>query len=166
MAIVRAGRHLLARATGKQANASGRPVRMIRPVRLKREEPPLPVQAPFTQEIFDTPNIKMAVGMVLAVVLAKLTMMYDESLEPERIERQAREFAEVQANLKPLSRDEWEEIQELRPRTPFESKIGRSHSRIRTGEVLSLEDIKDWAFDVLMEAMMRKEETVQRSLEQ
>jgi hypothetical protein len=27
------------------------------------------------------------------------------------------------------------------------------------------EDIKDWATDVLVEAMMRKEETVQRSLE-
>lgn len=65
-------------------------------------------------------------------------MQYDESLEPERIERQAKEFAEVQANLKPLSREQWDEIQELRPRTPFESKIGRSHARIRSGEPMSL----------------------------
>ncbi|KAG0600532.1 hypothetical protein M758_11G041700 [Ceratodon purpureus] len=161
MAIARVSR--LARAAG-QVTGSGRPVRLLRPVRMKPEEPPLPVKAPQGQGIWDTPNIKAAVGMALAVVLAKLTMMYDESMEPERIERQAREFAEVQANLKPLTEEQWDEIQELRPRTPFESKIGRSHARIRTGEALSLEDIKDWATDVLVEAMMRKEESVQRSL--
>jgi len=163
MAIARA-----LRAAGKQMTPTGRPVRLIRPVRKKsraEKDPALPVRAPQGQEIWDTPNIKMAVGMAVAVVLAKLTMMYDESLEPARIERQAKEFAEVQASLKPLTEEQWEEIQELRPRTPFESKIGRSHARIRTGEALSLEDIKDWATDVLVEAMMRKEETVQRSLQ-
>lgn len=30
---------------------------------------------------------------------------------------------------------------------------------------LNQEDIKDWAIDVLVEAMMRKEETAQRSLQ-
>jgi len=148
MAIARA-----LRAAGKQMTATGRPVRLIRPVRKKsraEKDPALPVRAPQGQEIWDTPNIKMAVGMAVAVVLAKLTMM---------------EFAEVQASLKPLTEEQREEIQELRPRTPFESKIGRSHARIRTGEALSLEDIKDWATDVLVETMMRKEETVQRSLQ-
>ena len=44
----------------------------------------------------------------------------------------------MQANLKPLTEEQWDEIQELRPRTPFESKIARSHARVRTGEPLSL----------------------------
>lgn len=163
MAIARA-----IRAAGKQVSSvTGRPVRLTRPVRMKpvERDPPLKVKVSQGAKFYDTPNIKVAVGMAIAVVLAKLTMMYDESQEPERIERQAREFAEVQANLKPLTPEQWEEIQELRPRTPFESRIGRSHARIRTGEALSLEDIKDWATDVLVEAMTRKEETVQRSLQ-
>ena len=73
MAIARASR--LARAAGKQVTVTGRPVRLIRPVRMKPEEPPLPVKAPQGQGIWDTPNIKAAVGMALAIVLAKLTMM-------------------------------------------------------------------------------------------
>lgn len=73
MAIARASR--LARAAGKQVTAAGRPMRLIRPVRLKPEEPPLAVRAPQGQGIWDTPNIKAAVGLALAVVLAKLTMM-------------------------------------------------------------------------------------------
>jgi hypothetical protein len=82
----------------------------------------------------------------------------------ERESVKYREFAEVQANLKPLTEEQWEEVQELRPWTPFESKIGRSHTRIRIGEPLSLEDVKDWAIDVLVEAMMRKEEIMQRKI--
>jgi hypothetical protein len=54
------------------------------------------------------------------------------------LERQAKEFAEAQSNLKPLTKEQWEEIQELRPRTPFESRLARNHARIRTGEPLSL----------------------------
>jgi hypothetical protein len=42
---------------------------------MKPEEKPLPVRAPEGQGTWDTPNIKAAVGMALAVVLAKLTMM-------------------------------------------------------------------------------------------
>ena len=37
-----------------------------------------------------------------------------------------------------LSREEWEEVQEVRPRTPFESKLARPHARIRTGEPVRL----------------------------
>jgi hypothetical protein len=65
----------LVRAAGKQVAATGRPVRLIRPTRMKPEEKPLPVRAPEGQGTWDTPNIKAAVGMALAVVLAKLTMM-------------------------------------------------------------------------------------------
>jgi hypothetical protein len=64
--------------------------------------------------------------------------------------------------LKPLTKEQWEEIQELRPRTPFESRLARNHARIRTGEPLSLEDIKDWAIDVLTDAMARKEDNLRQ----
>ena len=37
-----------------------------------------------------------------------------------------------------LTREEWEEIQEVRPRTPFESKLARPNARIRTGEKLHM----------------------------
>lgn len=50
---------------------------------------------------------------------------------------------------------------------PFnEKKLGVTYGIFVWLCCINQEDIKDWAFDVLMEAMMRKEETVQRSLEQ
>nr|GFB42869.1 hypothetical protein [Tanacetum cinerariifolium] len=39
-----------------------------------------------------------------------------------------------------LTREEWEEFREVRPRTPFESKLARPNARIRTGEPLHLYD--------------------------
>ncbi|KAG6620573.1 hypothetical protein I3842_Q062400 [Carya illinoinensis] len=62
-----------------------------------------------------------------------------------------------------LSREEWEEIREVRPRTPFESKLARPNARIRTGEPLRMEDLKDWTIDVLTDAFTRVEETVRQS---
>ena len=40
-----------------------------------------------------------------------------------------------------LSREEWEEIREVRPRTPFESKLARPNARIRTGEPVRMVNI-------------------------
>ncbi|CAN1238176.1 hypothetical protein LINGRAPRIM_LOCUS2051 [Linum grandiflorum] len=37
-----------------------------------------------------------------------------------------------------LSREEWEEIREVRPRTPFESKLARPRARIRTDDPISM----------------------------
>lgn len=37
-----------------------------------------------------------------------------------------------------LSREEWEDIQEVRPRTPFESKLARPDARLRTDEPLHM----------------------------
>ena len=37
-----------------------------------------------------------------------------------------------------LEREEWDEIQEIRPRTPFESKLARPQARLRTGEPIRL----------------------------
>lgn len=39
-----------------------------------------------------------------------------------------------QGTVRMLSRDEWEEVQEIRPRTPFESKLARPNARLRTGD--------------------------------
>ncbi|KAL5972438.1 hypothetical protein ACLOJK_041693 [Asimina triloba] len=52
-----------------------------------------------------------------------------------------------------------DEIQEVRPRTPFESKLARLNSHLRTGEPPSMEDVKDWTIDVLTDAPIRAEET-------
>lgn len=73
MAIARA-----IRAAGKQVSSvTGRPVRLTRPVRIKpvERDPPLKVKVSQGAKFYDTPNIKVAVGMAIAVVLAKLTMM-------------------------------------------------------------------------------------------
>lgn len=37
-----------------------------------------------------------------------------------------------------LNREEWERIREVRPRTPFESKLARPNARIRTDEPVHL----------------------------
>lgn len=62
-----------------------------------------------------------------------------------------------------LSREEWDEIQEIRPRTPFESKLARPNARLRTGEPIHMEDVKDWTIDVVTDALTRVEETVKRN---
>ncbi|XP_058757215.1 zinc transporter 9-like [Vicia villosa] len=67
-----------------------------------------------------------------------------------------------QGTVRMLSREEWEKIRELPPRTPFESKFSRPNSRIRIGEPLHLEDLKDWTIDVFMDGVARAEEYSKR----
>lgn len=43
-----------------------------------------------------------------------------------------------QGTIRMLSREEWDAIQEVRPRTPFESKFARANARIRSGEPVKL----------------------------
>lgn len=50
------------------------------------------------------------------------------------IERKIKHAPAGQGTVRMLSREEWDEIQEVRPRTPFESKLARPNARIRTGE--------------------------------
>lgn len=52
------------------------------------------------------------------------------------IERKIKNAPPGQGSIRMLTREEWEEIQEVRPRTPFESKLARPNARIRTGESL------------------------------
>ncbi|CAH1438418.1 unnamed protein product [Lactuca virosa] len=77
-------------------------------------------------------------------LFAKLLMMYDDSTSQERIEKKIQNAPPGQGTVRMLSREEWEEFREVRPRTPFESKLARPNARIRTGEPLHMEDVKDW----------------------
>ena len=61
-----------------------------------------------------------------------------ESTDQERRERKIKNSHPDQGKVRMLSREEWEEVQEVRPRTPFESKLARPHARIRTGEPVRL----------------------------
>lgn len=61
-----------------------------------------------------------------------------EATDQERRERKIQNSHPDQGKVRMLTREEWEEVQEVRPRTPFESKLARPHARIRTGEPLRL----------------------------
>lgn len=63
---------------------------------------------------------------------------YDDNKAQERLERKIQKAPAGQGTVRMLTREEWEEIQEIRPRTPFESKLARPNARIRTGEPLHL----------------------------
>lgn len=59
---------------------------------------------------------------------------YDDSRSQELIERKIQNAPAEQGTVRMLSHEEWEEIREVRPRTPFESKLARPNARLRTGE--------------------------------
>ncbi|KAI3864928.1 hypothetical protein MKW92_005945, partial [Papaver armeniacum] len=59
---------------------------------------------------------------------------YDESKSQERIERKITNAPEGQGTF--LWFFEWEEIQEVRPRTPIETKLPCSNARLTTDEPL------------------------------
>ncbi|KAL8141367.1 LOW QUALITY PROTEIN: hypothetical protein V2J09_007388 [Rumex salicifolius] len=85
---------------------------------------------------------------------------YDDSRSQELIERKIRNAPPDQGTVRMLTREEWDEIREVRPRTPFESKLARPHARIRTGEPIHKDDLKDWTIDVIMDAFTRVEESI------
>ncbi|KAG8364497.1 hypothetical protein BUALT_Bualt18G0003400 [Buddleja alternifolia] len=120
------------------------------------------VDVPESRSYLDTATMPMILTVVGTALFAKLLMMHDESTSQERIERKIKNAPAGQGTVRMLTREEWDEIQEVRPRTPFESKLARPNARIRTGEPLHLEDVKDWTMDVLTDALTRAEETVKR----
>lgn len=65
-------------------------------------------------------------------------MQYDDSKSQEMIERKIRNAPAGQGTVRMLSREEWEDIKDVRPRTPFESKLARPKARLRTGEPLHM----------------------------
>ncbi|XP_056689560.1 uncharacterized protein [Spinacia oleracea] len=62
--------------------------------------------------------------------------LYDESRSQELIERKIHNSPPEQGTVKVLTLEEWEEIREVRPVTPFGSKLARSNARIRIGGVV------------------------------
>lgn len=105
--------------------------------------------------------------MVLTVtgiaLVSKLLMMYDDSRSQEMIERKIKNAPPGQGSVRMLTREEWEEIREVRPRTPFESKLARPRAQIRTEEPVRMEDLKNWTIDVFTDALTRAEESVRSS---
>lgn len=111
----------------------------------------------------DQMKMPMVLTFVAVALFAKLLMTYDESKSQETIERKIRNAPAGQGTTRMLSREEWDEIQEVRPRTPFESKLARPNARLRTDEPMRMEDLKDWTVDVLTDALTRVEESVKRT---
>ncbi|RZC89171.1 hypothetical protein C5167_030866 [Papaver somniferum] len=118
------------------------------------------VDVPESMAYLDTLKMPVVLTAVAVALFAKVLMMYDESKSQERIERKIRNAPEGQGTVRMLSPEEWEEIQEVRPRTPFESKLARPNAHLRTDEPLRLGDVKDWGIDVLTDALTRVEESV------
>ncbi|XP_052178486.1 uncharacterized protein LOC127792145 isoform X2 [Diospyros lotus] len=120
------------------------------------------VEVPEPKTFLDTATMPMLLTVVGVALFAKLLMMYDDSKSQEMIEHKIKHAPSDQGTVRMLTREEWEEIREVRPRTPFESKLARPNARIRTGEPLHMEDLKDWTIDVLTDALTRAEETARK----
>ncbi|KAL0906637.1 hypothetical protein M5K25_025149 [Dendrobium thyrsiflorum] len=120
------------------------------------------VQVPESSSWLDTATMPMILTAVAIALFAKVLMMYDETKAQERLERKIAKAPPEQGTVRMLTREEWDEIQEIRPRTPFESELARPNARIRTGEPIHLEDLKDWATDVFTHALTRAEEIVKQ----
>lgn len=121
------------------------------------------VQVPESMSFLDTATMPMILTVVGTALFAKLLMMYDDSHSQEMIERKIKNAPVGQGTVRMLTREEWEEFREVRPRTPFESKLARPNARIRTEEPVRTDDLKDWTIDVLTDALTRVEESVKRN---
>ncbi|PKA53554.1 hypothetical protein AXF42_Ash009050 [Apostasia shenzhenica] len=120
------------------------------------------VPVPESSAWLDTLTMPMVLTAVAIALFAKILMMYDDSKAQERLERKIAKAPPEQGTVRMLSREEWDAIQEIRPRTPFESKLARPNAHIRTGEPINLEDLKDWSIDVFADALSRAEESAKQ----
>ncbi|KAL6001574.1 hypothetical protein ACLOJK_007312 [Asimina triloba] len=96
------------------------------------------VSVPDSLAFLDTasmPTVPTAVGVAL---FTKVLMMITTQ---EMIEQKKQHAPPEQGTVRMLSREEWDEIQEIRPRTSFESKLARPNARLRTGEPLSMVEV-------------------------
>ncbi|KAI4336387.1 hypothetical protein L6164_014920 [Bauhinia variegata] len=130
--------------------------------RTSRKKDQFIVEVPESKSFLDTATMPMILATVGIALFAKLLMMYDESRSQELLERKIKNAPPEQGTVRMLSREEWERIREVRPRTPFESKLARPNARLRTGESLRMEDLKDWTIDVVMDAVIRVEDCARR----
>uniref|UniRef100_A0A1D1ZJU4 Uncharacterized protein n=1 Tax=Anthurium amnicola TaxID=1678845 RepID=A0A1D1ZJU4_9ARAE len=160
--MFRPGRPMRGAPGDAPADATRR--RMAEWVREMRRRPRDPrrdeffVPVPESASFLDTATMPMVLTAVAVALFAKVLMMYDESKAQERLERKIQKAPAGQGTVRMLTLEEWDEIQEIRPRTPFESKLARPNARIRTGEPVHMEDLKDWTIDVLTDALTRAEE--------
>ncbi|KAI9108974.1 hypothetical protein K1719_019929 [Acacia pycnantha] len=155
------GRELHTRSYGGPSETLKRKVaglEKIRKMRTSRKKDQFFVEVPESKSYLDTATMPMVLAVVGIALFAKLLMMYDDSKSQEILERKIKHAPADQGTVRMLTREEWEEIREVRPRTPFESRLARPNARIRTGEPLHVEDLKDWTTDVLMDAVARVEE--------
>ncbi|KAL2931704.1 Arginine deiminase, partial [Bienertia sinuspersici] len=97
------------------------------------------VEVPESRSFLDTATMPTMVTAFGVALFAKLLMMYDESRSQELIERKVKNAPPGQGTVRMLTREEWEEIREVRPRTPFESKLARPNARIKTGGAVKKE---------------------------
>ncbi|GLT73404.1 hypothetical protein SLA2020_452650 [Shorea laevis] len=109
-----------------------------RKARKSPEKDQLFVEVPESKAFLDTASMPMILTVVGVALFTKLLFMYDESKSQEIIERKIQNAPEGQGTVRMLTREEWEEIREVRPRTPFESKLARPNAQIRTDEPLRL----------------------------
>ncbi|CAD6218819.1 unnamed protein product [Miscanthus lutarioriparius] len=96
------------------------------------------VPTPESLAWLDSVSLPMVLTAAAVALFTKLLMMEHEATDQERRERKIKNSHPDQGKVRMLTREEWEEVQEVRPRTPFESKLARSHARIRTGEPVRL----------------------------
>ncbi|KAL9272903.1 hypothetical protein AKJ16_DCAP22551 [Drosera capensis] len=134
--------------------------------KLKKNE--LFVQVPESRSFLDTATMPMILTAVGVSVFAKLLMMYDDSRSQEMIKRKIKNGPPGQGTVRMLFHQEWEEIWEVRPRTPFESMLARPSAKIRTRPSAKIrtgepEDVKDWTIGVYMDAVTRVEDCMRRS---
>eukprot|EP01018_Ginkgo_biloba_P005335 Gb_04777 [translate_table: standard] len=138
-------------------------IMQMRKKRRKEKKNEIRVEVPESKAYLDTATVPMVLTAVAVALFTKILMMYDDSKKQERVERKARQGPPEQGSVRMLSREEWEAIQEVRPRTPFESRVARPNARIRTGDPIHMEDVKDWSIDVLTDAFTRIEENIQHN---
>ncbi|KAK8527536.1 hypothetical protein V6N13_085361 [Hibiscus sabdariffa] len=113
-------------------------------------------EVPASRSFLDTATLPTVLAVAGIALFAKLLMMHDESKSQEMIERKIKDAPPGQGTVRMLTREEWVEVREVRPRTPFESKLARPNAKIRTGEPLHM-DLKNWTVDVLTDAVTRAE---------
>lgn len=130
--------------------------------RRKKIDEGVVVYVPESKKYLDTATLPLTLTFVGIAIGAKILWEYEYSEEKtqERIEQKIKDAPEGQGTVRMLTREEWDVAREVMPRTPFESKFARANARIRTGEPLTKEDVKDWTIDVITDALSRVEETV------
>ncbi|WOG90636.1 hypothetical protein DCAR_0309880 [Daucus carota subsp. sativus] len=155
-------RHLHTRSVDGPSNILKKKISLIEKQRKKKnpKKNQLFVEVPESKSYLDTATLPMILTAVGGALFAKLLMMHDDSKSQEMIERKIKNAPAGQGTVRMLSREEWEDIKDVRPRTPFESKLARPKARLRTGEPIRMDDFKDWTIDVLTDAFTRVEENV------